>query len=71
MPVETALQISMDAIRAANDRVNELDHESLLYATQHPDQARGWIEAYLVRARAPHPERLAPLPAPSPSVSTG
>ena len=71
MPVETALQISMDAICAANDRVNELDHESLLYATQHPDQARGWIEAYLVRARAPHPERLAPLSVPSPSVSTG
>ncbi len=71
MPVETALQISMDAIRAANDRVNELDHESILYAMQHPDQARGWIEAYLVRARAPHPERLAPLPAPSASVSTG
>ena len=71
MPVETALQISMDAIRAANDRVNELDHESILYATQHPDQARGWIEACLVRARAPHPERLAPLPAPSASVSTG
>ena len=71
MPVETALQISMDAIRAANDRVNELDHESILYAMQHPDQARGWIEAYLVRARAPHPERLAPLPAPSASVSAG
>ncbi len=71
MPVETALQISMDAIRAANDRVNELDHESILYAMQHPDQARGWIEAYLVRVRAPHPERLAPLPALSPSVSTG
>ena len=71
MPVETALQISMDAIRAANDRVNELDHERILYATQHPDQARGWIEAYLVRVRAPHPERLAPLPALSPSVSTG
>ena len=69
MPVETALQISMDAIRAANDRVNEMDHESLFYATRHPDQARGWIEAYLIRARAPHPERLAPLPAPSASVS--
>ena len=70
MPVETALQISMDAIRAANDRINELDYESILFATEHPDQARGWIEAYLVRARAPHPERLTPLPAPSASVST-
>ena len=64
MPVETGLQISMDAIRAANDRINELDHESILYATQQPDQTRGWLEAYLIRARASHPERLAPLPAP-------
>jgi len=71
MPVETALQISMDAIRAANDRINELDHESILYATRHPDRARGWIEAYLVRARARYPERLAPLPAPGSSVSAG
>ncbi|MCX6841492.1 MAG: TIM barrel protein, partial [candidate division WOR-3 bacterium] len=29
MPVETALRISMDALRAANDRVDELDHESI------------------------------------------
>ena len=61
MPVDMALKISMDAIRAANDRVNELDHEAILYAQQHPDQARGWIEAHLVRARAPHPDKLAPL----------
>jgi xylose isomerase len=61
MPVETALRISMDALRAANDRINELDHESIVYATNHPDKARGWVEAYLVRARASHPERLRPL----------
>jgi len=61
MPVETALRISMDALRVANDRINELDHESIVYATNHPDKARGWIEAYLVRARASHPERLRPL----------
>jgi len=64
MPVDTALRISMDALRAAADRINGLDHESILYARQHPEQARGWLEAYLVRARAPHPERLAPLPRP-------
>jgi xylose isomerase len=63
MPVETALQISMDALRAANDRINELDHESILYAMQHPDRARGWLEAYLLRARAPHPENLPALEA--------
>lgn len=62
MPVDVALQICMDAIRAANDRINELDHEAILYANTHPDKARGWLEAYLVRARAPHPDRLPPLP---------
>jgi len=61
MPVETALKISMDALRAANDRINELDHEAVLYAQMHPDRARGWLEAYLIRRRAPHPERLPPL----------
>ena len=62
MPVETAVKVSMDAIRASNDRINELDHESILYATNHPNKARGWIEAYLIRARAPHPDKLPPLP---------
>ena len=62
MPVDMALKISMDALRAANDRINSLDHESLIYASEHPDKARGWLEAYLVRARAAHPEKLAPLP---------
>lgn len=61
MPVEMALKISMDALRAANDRVNELDHESILYATSNPERTRGWIEAYLIRARAPHADRLPPL----------
>ena len=64
MPVDVALKICMDAIRAANDRINELDHEAILYAVNHPDKTRGWLEAYLVRARAPHPERLTPLPPP-------
>lgn len=62
MPVDTALKISMDAIRAANDRINELDHEAILSANGHPDQHPGWLEAYLIRARAPHRERLSPLP---------
>ena len=65
MPVQTALRISMDAIRAANDRVNVLDHESILFAHEHPDKARGWLEAYLIRARAPHRDRLSSLPRPS------
>jgi xylose isomerase len=61
LPVQVALRNCMDALRAANDRINSLDHESILWATEHPDQARGWLEAYLIRARASHPERLTAL----------
>jgi len=62
MPVEQALKNSMDALRAANDRINEMDHEKIIYSTFHPDQTRGWLEAYLIRMRALHPEKLPPLP---------
>jgi len=62
MPVDRALRISMDALRAARDRIEELDHASILECQRQPDQCRGWLEAYLVRARASHPERLSPLP---------
>ncbi|MBU0639556.1 MAG: TIM barrel protein [Planctomycetes bacterium] len=65
MPVDVALKVNMDALRAANDRINELDHDAILYAQAHPDKTRGWLEAYLVRARAPHPDRLPPLPLPA------
>jgi len=64
MPVDVALRINMDALRAANDRINAIDHEAVLFAHEHPDRTRGWLEAYLVRARAPHPERLSPLKRP-------
>jgi xylose isomerase len=63
MPVEVALRNCMDALRAAADRIESLDHEKVLYATEHPDKARGWLEAYLIRMRALHPEKLGPLPA--------
>ncbi len=62
MPVDVALRNSMDALRAANDRINSLDHEAILFATNHPDRSRGWLEAYLIRMRAAHPEKLSPLP---------
>ena len=62
MPVETAIKINIDAVQASIDRINELDFASIIYAANHPDKARGWIEAYLIRARASHPERLHPLP---------
>ncbi len=64
MPVETALRNSMDALKVANDRINEIDHEAVLYAHQHPELTPGWVEAHLIRARAPHPELLSPLKRP-------
>ncbi len=62
MPVDVALSINMDALRAANDRINSLDHESILFAVNQPDRARGWLEAYLIRARARNPKILPKLP---------
>jgi xylose isomerase len=55
IPVDVAVRISMDAIRAANDRVNTIDHEALLGAHAHPDRSRGWLEAYLIRSRSLRP----------------
>jgi xylose isomerase len=61
MPVETALRINMDALRAANDRIEGLDHEAIFASLERPDRSPGWLEAYLLRARAAHPEKLSPL----------
>jgi xylose isomerase len=61
MPVDVALKISIDAMRAANDRINSLDHERIVEATMAPQKNRGWIEAYLIRARASNPDRLPPI----------
>jgi xylose isomerase len=62
VPVEAAVHNSIDALRAAADRVNALDHEQVIWATTHPDRARGWLEAYLIRQRAARPHLLPPLP---------
>lgn len=62
MPVETGIRNSMDALRAANDRINSLDHASIMEAVTRPDQHRGWLEAYLIRARASSSSRLKRLP---------
>ncbi len=61
MPVDVAIKNSIDAMRAANDRINSLDHARIIEATNHPDTHRGWLEAYLIRARAPHNSSLPPL----------
>jgi len=60
MPVQQALKNSMDAMRAANDRINHMDHERIMFATENPQSNEGWLEAYLIRQRAPNPERLLP-----------
>jgi len=62
MDVATALKISMDALKSACDRIDELDHESIIFAVSNPDTTRGWIESYLNRQRTRHPEKLGPLP---------
>ena len=61
MPVDVALKNSMDALRAANDRINAMDHAAIVEATMAPDTHRGWLEAYLIRQRAPNPQSLPPL----------
>ena len=61
MPVDVALKISMDAIRAGCDRVNNLDHTLIIEAAMAPAQHRGVREAYMVRMRAPDHTQLPPV----------
>ncbi|MCG8458258.1 MAG: hypothetical protein MI919_18420, partial [Holophagales bacterium] len=61
MPVDVALKNSMDALRAANDRINGLDHGRLVEAARKPSSHRGFVEAHLIRQRAPESTRLAPI----------
>lgn len=51
MPVDVAVRISMDAVRAACDRIETLDHEAVLLSHAQPDQRRGWLEGYMVGVR--------------------
>jgi len=62
MPVERALINCMDALKAANERINKLDHEAILACTTHPAIHRGVLESLLIRARAPVSARLSPAP---------
>ncbi len=61
MPVDVALKNSMDAMRAANDRIDNLNHDMVLEAAENPDRYRGWLEAYLIRVRAPQTTTLPPI----------
>jgi xylose isomerase len=62
IPVDRALKNCMDALRAANDRVNSLDHEKVIASTSEPTKNRGWLEAYLIRSRASNPGSLPQMP---------
>jgi len=62
MPVERALINCMDALKAANERINKLDHEKIIAATTRPDRNRGVLEALLIRARAPQGVELSEMP---------
>ena len=61
MSVQQALRNCMDALRAANDRINGLDHEKIVQSTAVPEKNRGWLEAYLIRVRASNPDALGPM----------
>ena len=61
MPVDVALKISMDALRAACDRVNSVDHARIIEAAEAPSAHRGVREAYMIRARAPRHTQLPPI----------
>jgi xylose isomerase len=61
MPVRQALLNCMDAMKAMNERIDSLDHEAIVWATNHPDKARGYLEAALTRARYPKAKGLSPM----------
>jgi xylose isomerase len=63
MSVQQALKNNFDALSAANDRINSLDNEKVITSTMSPDRNRGWLEAYLIRARASNPDILSEMPA--------
>jgi len=62
MPVERAILNNIDAIKAMNDRINNLDHELIMNCAQNPDEYAGYLEALLIRARASRTDNLSPFP---------
>ncbi len=61
MPVERALVLNINALRAACDRVNQIDCERLVEAMYNPEQNRGVAEDVLTRALAPSSTKLIDL----------
>jgi xylose isomerase len=58
MPVEKALVLNINALRAACDRVNDVDCDRLVEAMYSPEQNRGVVEDVMTRALAPPSTRL-------------
>jgi len=53
MPIETALILNINALRAACARINQLDFERLVEAMYDPENNRGTSEDVMTRALAP------------------
>ncbi len=58
VPVEKALVLSINALRSACDRVNDVDCDRLVEAMYSPEQNRGVVEDVMTRALAPPSTRL-------------
>ncbi|MEA3403010.1 MAG: TIM barrel protein [Armatimonadota bacterium] len=61
IPVDRALINCMDALKAANDRINSLDHARIAECVDNPQDNRGMLEAILIRARYPGAPGLSDL----------
>jgi len=61
IPIERALILNMNAIRAACSRVNALDYDRLVEAMYSPSENRGVAEDVLTRALAPEDLGLLPI----------
>lgn len=61
MPVEKALILNMNALRAACARLNEMDYSRLVEAMYDPKNNRGVAEDLITRALAPKSAKLLPL----------
>ncbi len=61
MPVQRALINCMDALKAMNERIDNLDHARIVECIENPAENRGVLEAILLRARYPE-AGLGPVP---------
>jgi len=58
MPVETALILNINALKAACTRINELDYGRFVEAMYNPQGNRGVVEDVIIRALAPKNAKL-------------